>query len=805
MTGTLLRNRKTQALRIARFAFVCAISLLTTMNAVVHAQPGTVPTPANLLFRNPDVMRPLLSPDGNHMAVLARRSDKRDRLNIAVINLDTNKSAFVTPFDDSDVVEMHWVNSNRLIFTTGNVLESAANTVPWRQGGMFAIDRDGNNARRLVSPLGTGDTVVLRPRYSIFLQAIGEESEEVIVAANDNNFDGLDVYRLNTRTARKTLMTLGSPGDARTWVLDKNGMPRATVTMQRTRASAHWRPLGENAKWQKLSEGEFTEQGSAVYGFDYDGSLLVSTYASRAIPIAAGGLGPAAPIASQTVRDTAAVVRADPQTGQFREWVFAHPRVDHNELVFDPIKKKLVGVRFIDERLQTHWLDETWRSVQRNIDQTLPGQINYFTPPQQNKRMLVVSSSPKNPGSVYEYDFAKRKLNFLFDFRGGMSIDSMADARYVKFNARDGLPLAAVIASPLNAPTNKPAPTVVIAEGGPWVQSPCLCWNPDIQYFAQRGFAVIVPTFRGQLGLGHRHWVGGAKQWGLAMQDDIADAVDYAVKQGIADPARVAIVGTGYGGYAALQGAVRTPNLYKAVAAMAAPTDLQLFQSITWADYSDTAFQKFIAPVLIGDENKDAEQLRITSPVNNATAINASVLLAYGGEDRRIPQQHGTRMRDALERAGKQIEWLYKNDEGHGFAKTENRVEFFTRAETMIRKAFGMSIRTAQIDRGATTLGAAQAKKTAERARRGFDPNNAAPCEWQCANAVVDSALQSQSARTSAITSHTRECEPVRCSAVGRAQELDSQPDDGGETETLQHSQTEAESGSRTIVISLVR
>ncbi|MGL5005756.1 MAG: alpha/beta hydrolase family protein, partial [Casimicrobium sp.] len=164
----------------------------------------------------------------------------------------------------------------------------------------------------------------------------------------------------------------------------------------------------------------------------------------------------------------------------------------------------------------------------------------------------------------------------------------------------------------------------------------------------------------------------------------------YAIKQGIADPNRIAIMGGSYGGYAALQGAAKTPNLYKAAIAIVAPTDLQLFQSITWADYSDTAFQKFIAPILVGDESKDAEQLKNTSPVNNANAITAHVLLAYGGEDRRVPQQHGSRMRDALERAGKPVEWLYKSDEGHGFAKLENRVEFYTKSEAVIRKAFGM-------------------------------------------------------------------------------------------------------------------
>ncbi|TAG75061.1 MAG: S9 family peptidase, partial [Burkholderiales bacterium] len=418
--------------------------------------------------------------------------------------------------------------------------------------------------------------------------------------------------------------------------------------------------------------------------------LIVSTYqGARALPTAAGGVfaNSVAP-GNPALRDTAGLARADPQTGQLREWIFAHGRVDHGEVIFDPLKKKLVGVRYIDERIQTHWLDDDWRSIQRAIDQALPGQTNLITPPQQNKRMLVVSTSAKNPGSVYDFDFPTRKLKFLFDFKAGMSSQSFFDVRYVKFLARDRLPLAALIAQPNAGAAPRPAPTVVLVPGGPWMQSPCACWTPDVQYFAQRGFAVIVPVFRGQLGLGHRHWVASAKQWGLAMQDDIADAVEYAVKQGIADPNRVAIMGASYGGYAALQGAAKTPSLYKAAVAIVAPTDLQLFQSITWADYSDSTFQRFLSPILIGDESKDSEQLRVTSPINNAAQVTASVLLAYGGEDRRVPQQHGVRMRDALERAGKSVEWIYKVDEGHGFANLENRVELFTRAEALIRSAF---------------------------------------------------------------------------------------------------------------------
>jgi dipeptidyl aminopeptidase/acylaminoacyl peptidase len=610
------------------------------------------------------------------MALLARRPSNNDRINVAVVNLDTNRSQFVTPFDDIDVLDVQWVNSKRLVFTVGNVSDAANGlTQPWRQGGMFAVDVDGNNARRLVSPMGDGNAIVLRPRFAKFLRALDDGSDEIIVGANDENFESIDLYRLNTRTARKTFLNATAPGDARWWYVDNSGSPRAVVTQLRTRVASYWR-TGNDAKWQKHWEGELTEPGQAVLAIDHDGSLLVSARSSRS-----------------PQSDTAALVRVNQVGGTLPSSnatvLFDHARVDHDELVFDPVQKKLVGVRFIDETLQTHWIDERWRGIQKAIDAALPGNTNILKPPQQAKRMLVVSGSTKHPGSVYEYEFATRKLRLLLDFRKGLPIDGMVDSRYLKFNARDGLPLAAVVAQPVST-ANKPAPAVVLVPGGPWIQSPCLCWMPDVQYFAQRGLAVIVPVTRGQLGLGHRHWVRGNKQWGLAMQDDIADAVDYAIKQGIADPARIAIMGAGYGGYAALQGAAKTPSVYKVAIAMSAPTDLQLFQSITWADYSDTTFQKFIAPVLIGDENKDAEQLRRTSPVNNVNAFAAHVLLAYGGEDRRIPLQHGTRMRDALERAGKPVEWIYKSDEGHGFAKLENRVEFFARAEATIRKAFGM-------------------------------------------------------------------------------------------------------------------
>jgi dipeptidyl aminopeptidase/acylaminoacyl peptidase len=265
----------------------------------------------------------------------------------------------------------------------------------------------------------------------------------------------------------------------------------------------------------------------------------------------------------------------------------------------------------------------------------------------------------------------------------------MAESRVVKFAARDELPLTALLTLPNTASgaNQKNLPLIVIAHGGPWIPPVSWGWDAEAQFFASRGYAVIQPNFRGTTGMGLKHLLASFKQWGLAMQDDLADSVAWAVKLGIADPKRVCIYGASYGGYAALQALVRTPDLYQCAANFAGITDLQLFHSVTWSDLSDSDFHRHLLPVLVGDPDRDRAQLRATSPAQNADKIKAPVLLAYGGEDRRVPLIHGERMRDALERLGKPVEWMLRAEEGHGFVKLENRVDFYTRLEAFTRRA----------------------------------------------------------------------------------------------------------------------
>jgi dipeptidyl aminopeptidase/acylaminoacyl peptidase len=216
-------------------------------------------------------------------------------------------------------------------------------------------------------------------------------------------------------------------------------------------------------------------------------------------------------------------------------------------------------------------------------------------------------------------------------------------------------------------------------------------WDSDTQFLASRGYAVLEPDFRGSRGYGMAHFRAGWKQWGLAMQDDIADATRWAIAQGIADPKRICIAGASYGGYAALMGLVNDPDLYKCGINWVGVTDINLLFNGHWSFESDMTddWKNHGMPLMIGDPVKDAAQFKATSPIEQAAKITQPLLLAYGAVDRRVPLYHGNKFRDAVQAHNKQVEWVVYQDEGHGWTRPENRFDFWTRVEKFLGRHIG--------------------------------------------------------------------------------------------------------------------
>jgi dipeptidyl aminopeptidase/acylaminoacyl peptidase len=278
-------------------------------------------------------------------------------------------------------------------------------------------------------------------------------------------------------------------------------------------------------------------------------------------------------------------------------------------------------------------------------------------------------------------------MEWLVDRMPQLKPSELAPMRPVRYPARDGLQIPAYLSLPKGKDKN--LPLVVMIHGGPWVSGDEWGFNPEAQFLATRGYAVLQPNFRGTTRYGWKHFSSSFQQWGLTMQDDITDGVKWAVEQGIADPKRVCIYGASYGGYATMMGLAKDPDLYKCGINYVGVTDINLFLTATWADYAQSDWIKFGVKDMVGDATKDAERLKATSPVEQAARIKAPVLMAYGAADRRVPIEHGTRMRAAMERTGAKPIWMVADGEGHGFREMRNQKMFYEAMEKFLAENIG--------------------------------------------------------------------------------------------------------------------
>ena len=264
----------------------------------------------------------------------------------------------------------------------------------------------------------------------------------------------------------------------------------------------------------------------------------------------------------------------------------------------------------------------------------------------------------------------------------------MSGMEPVHYAARDGLQIPAWLTVPRGA-ERKNLPLVVLVHGGPWTRGEEWRWNPEVQFLAARGYAVLEPEFRGSTGYGTKLFKAGFKQWGLGMQNDLADGVRWSVDQGLVDPKRVCIAGSSYGGYAVLMGLINDPQVYRCGVEWLGPADIDLLYTATWGDASD-AYKTYGMPRLIGDRVADAAQIKATSPILNAGKIRSPLLMAYGGEDFRVPIEHGEKMRAALaKQSNAEVEWAVYDKEGHGWRTWATTLDFWNRVAAFLDKNIG--------------------------------------------------------------------------------------------------------------------
>jgi dipeptidyl aminopeptidase/acylaminoacyl peptidase len=604
--------------------------------------------PRTVLFGNPERISPGISPDGTRLAWIAPRDGV---LNVWVApigdsGVDWDAAAVVTDDTDRGVRVFAWAKDARHLL----YLQDTGGDENWR---LYDVDLE-TMARRDLTPF---DGIQAR------IIAINKHHpDQVLVGMNRDNPQLHDVYRLSL-TSGDLVKEIENPGYLG-WLADEDMAVRGTLRplpdggfdlLVRDDTDGDWRTL--------LTISADDAAASDALAFSGDGTSLL--------------------VISSVGRDTGALARIDLASGQ-AEVLLEDPEADVSGAMLHPDTRDPQLVRVLKDRVQYHVLDPAvdadFKAI-RALDQGDPQPIGRD---EADATWLVAFTNDASPVRYWSYDRERRAGSFLFESRPELSRYELARMEPFSFTTRDGLTVHGYATFPPGSGRSG-LPTVLDVHGGPQARD-VWGWNPESQWLANRGYLSIQVNYRGSTGYGKGFVAAGDREWGAKMHDDLLDAVDYAVAQGWADRDRVAIYGGSYGGYAALVGAAFTPDVFRCAVDIVGPSNLKtLLETIPpyWKPMAANLYKR------VGNPETDTDFLWSRSPLSRVRDIRIPLLIAQGANDPRVKQAESEQIVAALEEAGIDHEYMLFPDEGHGFAKPENRLKFYAAAERFLAKHMG--------------------------------------------------------------------------------------------------------------------
>ena len=654
--------------------------------------------PVEHFFKNSAMSSPALSPDGQHLAALTplniaqetiaqcknknRRKKSRSgvvdfcdvsRRNIVVFDLgDPNanckkgiisecKRIRVTQLSQQNVSGFQWVNNDRIMFQTGGDqlnTNGAIDTI-----GIYAVNKDGTEPAQLVKP---GDALTNTKVIStIPLSMLPFDPEHILVARNDRKRYYLDVYRMNVYTG-KFIRLLMPPGPVVGWGADNDGVIRLAAMQDENSMNYETQIMyreDEDAEWQEVDRFAGIQNGWSAVGFTEDNDKIYVT--------------------SNLGRDTYALSMFDPETGGLED-LFENEGTDVQRIGFTPTGEPItVLYNDLDTKPQRHYINSKWKNLIEGL-KSLFGvdYVGIVSMSEYAEKIILSVSSDTNPGDYYLYDTIQNNVFYLGNSRPWVDPKTMAPMKAISFEARDGETIYGFLTIPLDS-DGKSLPLIINPHGGPFGVQDVWRFNPETQYFANQGYAVMQINFRGSGGYGKRYERIGYKRWGLEMQDDISDGVYWAINNGIADADHICIYGASYGGYATMAGITLTPELYRCGVNYVGIWDLEMLyrQDGRWDNQMGRWFRNHVI-----DVKEDKEQLQKTSPRFHIHKIKAPLFIVHGRKDYNVRIEQAETLMEALDEKNIPYEVMIKKEEGHGFALEENRIELYTKMGEFFRQ-----------------------------------------------------------------------------------------------------------------------
>lgn len=645
-----------QLLVLSCLAAACSTQPIET-RTVPEARSSTGKPTAAAFFRHPVLTGVTLSPDGQRIAAISA-DGAHER--IVVRHLDEPKMKVLAKIKRGDyglamtVDWIDWVNNDLLLMSVAQALDGAL--VDVQRTRLFSATLDGKVEYIARNWLGQEWTYV----QGNLVSWLPQDPDGVLFSIRIPGTDYPEVARVDVRTGRRRTV-LRPRTSIYSWYADHRGDIRVGEGVRRPDLKSdtlQWLVLGRSNTEEALQE--IGRWGLQDDGFEFAG------FSDRAQLIYVYETAP-------TDRQQTRVRTYDLEKRSLGEVVFEHPEVDPNDLVRPRYAPSPEYIAYTTERPTKHFLDPEAERRQRRIDAALPNRTNLLISESADRsRSIVLSSSDVVPPEYYLFD--GKQLGLLAHAYPELVGATLAPMKPVQYAARDGLTIHGYLTRPVDAPDGA-IPTIVVPHGGPWARD-VWGWDPIVQFFASRGFAVFQPNFRGSTGYGATFERAGYGEFGLAMQDDITDGVKWLIAEGLADPERIGIFGWSYGGYAALQGLASTPELYRAGASYAGVYDLRAWMSEVNLRLIDDSVMKRV----VGNRRSDKAKLLASSPTHNAGKIRAPVLLGHGTRDESVAVEQAKAMERALRRADAPVEVYIYQDELHDFLDDRNQIHFFTKA-----------------------------------------------------------------------------------------------------------------------------
>jgi len=581
-------------------------------------------------MKNPGNFGYELSPDGNYITF---SSAWENRANVFVKKMnDDSEPVRVSNSKDRDVAGFYWKDNNLL----------------------YVKDKGGDENFHIYSTTFNGSEekdLTPYPNVTVgILSGLQGVKDEILIMMNKEDATVFHVYKLNVKTGETTHVAK-NPGNITSWLADRNGNVRIAVASDGVEGTILYRD-SEKDEFKPFIEMEAGDEVMPL-AFSKDNQYIYAT--------------------SNKGRDKVEVVKYDLKGNE--EVIMSNDQVDVSGVLYSAEHDKLLYGAYITDKPHYQFFDENFEKLFRKIQSKLNVHESELGINDYNKEMtkfIVSVSSDTVYGKYYYYDSTTDELTELATLSPWLNPNELAEMHPISYKSRDGLTINGYLTLPKNKEA-KDLPLIVNPHGGPWARD---MWgfNPEVQLLANRGYAVLQVNFRSSTGYGKEFLQAGNKQWGLKIQDDITDGVQWAIGQGIADPDRIGIYGASFGGYATLAGIAYTPDLYAAAVDYVGVSNIFTLLN-TIPPYWETMRNMFYERV--GHPEKDKELLTAVSPVFHADKIKTPLFVAQGANDPRVNKAESDQIVEALRARGVDVEYMLKDNEGHGFANEENRIEFY--------------------------------------------------------------------------------------------------------------------------------